>query len=77
MIQPRTLYLLWAQGDLFISSDNPVVDIAEKVGPAIVGITNKSIIREESLGRTTEREMEGYGSGIIISKDGYMLQITM
>ena len=60
---------------MFISSDNPVVDIAEKVGPAIVGITNKSIIRERDpfWGRTTEREMEGYGSGIIISKDGYIV----
>ncbi|MGI6373139.1 MAG: S1C family serine protease [Caldicoprobacterales bacterium] len=66
---------LGSKGDLFISSDNPVVDIAEKVGPAIVGITNKSIIRERDpfWGRTTEREMEGYGSGIIISKDGYIV----
>ena len=66
---------LGSKGDLFISSDNPVVDIAEKVGPAIVGITNKSIIRERDpfWGRTTEREMEGYGSGIIISEDGYIV----
>ena len=76
MIQPSDpLPALGSKGDLFISSDNPVVDIAEKVGPAIVGITNKSIIRERDpfWGRTTEREMEGYGSGIIISKDGYIV----
>ena len=63
------------RGDLFISSDNPVVDIAEKVGPAIVGITNKSVVyyRDFFFGQTYEQPQEGYGSGIIISEDGYIV----
>ena len=66
---------LGSKGDLFIKSDNPVVEISEKVGPAIVGITNKSTIRQRHplWGDTYEEESEGYGSGIIISEDGYIV----
>lgn len=66
---------LGAKGDLFIKSDNPVIEISEKVGPAIVGITNKSTIKQMDpfWGRTTEKLQEGYGSGIIISEDGYIV----
>jgi serine protease Do len=66
---------LGAKGDLFIKSDNPVIEISEKVGPAIVGITNKSTIRQIDpfWGNTTEKPQEGYGSGIIISEDGYIV----
>lgn len=66
---------LGSQGDLFIKSDNPVVDIAEKVGPAVVGITNKSIITQANpfFGGTTETPKEGYGSGIVISEEGYIV----
>ncbi|HZJ57224.1 MAG TPA: trypsin-like peptidase domain-containing protein [Clostridia bacterium] len=72
---PDPIPALGAKGDLFIKSDNPVIEIAEKVGPAIVGITNKSIITQTDpfWGGTTEREREGYGSGIIISEDGYIV----
>ncbi|MBM7581663.1 serine protease Do [Caldicoprobacter guelmensis] len=63
------------KGDLFITSDNPVVEIAEKVGPAVVGITNKSIItyRDWFFGDVYMQEQEGYGSGIIISDEGYIV----
>lgn len=71
----ESLPQLGFRGDLFISSDNPVVDIAEKVGPAIVGITNKSVVyyRDFFFGQTYEQPQEGYGSGIIISEDGYIV----
>ncbi len=65
---------LGAKGDLFITSDNPVVEISEKVGPAVVGITNRSVIKQRSpfFGQI-EEELEGYGSGIIISEEGYIV----
>lgn len=73
--QPTSLPSLGAQGDLFIKSDNPVIEISEKVGPAIVGITNKSTVKQTDplWGRTYEKDLEGYGSGIIISEDGYII----
>lgn len=66
---------LGAKGDLFIDSENPVVDIAYKVSPAVVGITNRSVIafRDWFFGDVREHEQEGYGSGIIISEDGYIV----
>ncbi len=66
---------LGAKGDLFITTDNPVVDIAEKVGPAVVGITNKSIVtyRDWFFGDYYMEEQEGYGSGIIISEEGHIV----
>lgn len=64
-----------SKADLFISADNPVVDIAKKVGPAVVGITNKSVIQQRDyfFGNVYEREVEGTGSGIIVSEDGYIV----
>ena len=66
---------LGTRGDLFIDSENPVVDIAYKVSPAVVGITNRSIIafRDWFFGDVQEHEQEGFGSGIIISEDGYIV----
>jgi len=63
------------KGDVFITSDNPVVEIAEKVGPAVVGITNRSIVtyRDWFFGDIYMQEQEGYGSGIIISDEGYIV----
>lgn len=73
--ETASLPSLGAKGDLFIKSDNPVVEIAEKTGPAIVGITNKATVTETDpfWGRTIERGYEGYGSGIIVSEDGYIV----
>lgn len=62
------------QGDLFITADNPVVDIAAQVGPAVVGITTTTEVVVPDFffnQRTVERE--GYGSGIIISEAGHIV----
>lgn len=65
---------LGAKGDLFIKSDNPVIEIAEKVGPAVVGITKRTLVRQEDpFWGSNETPQEGYGSGIIISEDGYIV----
>ncbi|HHW70863.1 MAG TPA: PDZ domain-containing protein [Clostridiales bacterium] len=63
-----------AKGDIYISSDNPVVEIAEKVGPTVVGITSRSeiVVRDFFFEERVE-EQEAYGSGIIISEDGYIV----
>ena len=52
-----------------------MVDIAEKVSPAVVGITNKSIVtyRDWFFGEYYMQEQEGYGSGIIISEEGHIV----
>jgi len=47
-----------------------VVDIAKKVGPAVVGIVNKVQTRS-FFGQIIEQE--GSGSGIIMSPDGYIV----
>ncbi|HHU49722.1 MAG: S1C family serine protease [Caldicoprobacterales bacterium] len=62
--------------DLYINRDNPVADIAEKVEKAVVGITNRSEMVVQDFfffNRSTVRPVEGYGSGIIISKEGHIL----
>lgn len=48
-----------------------VTQIADKVGPAVVGIINKQTVMSYWGGGTTEQE--GSGSGIIISSDGYIV----
>ena len=45
--------------------DNPISQVAEKVAPTVVGISNK----EEGLWNTSE----GSGSGIIFKSDGYII----
>lgn len=62
-------------GDIFLQSENPVVDIAYNVSPAVVGITNRSVVafRDWFFGDEVESEQEGFGSGIIVSEDGYIV----
>ena len=48
-----------------------VTQIAEKVGPSVVGIINKQNVTSWWHGGTIEQE--GSGSGIIISQDGYII----
>ncbi len=63
-----------AKGDLYIKSDNPVVEIAQKVSPSVVGITNKSEVRvQDFFFEERTEEQEGYGSGIVISDEGYIV----
>ncbi len=52
-------------------SDNVIVQIAKEVGPAIVGVT-VSIEQTGANHQTISRE-SGYGTGIILSEDGYIV----
>ena len=51
--------------------NTPVVQAAKKVGPAIVGITNKAVARDW-FNRQVEVD-NGTGSGVIFRSDGYIL----
>jgi serine protease Do len=52
------------------ASDNPIVQIAKEVGPAVVGVT----VSVKQPGELDAEETEsGYGTGIIISADGYIV----
>lgn len=60
------------------SSSNSVVplsvaNIAKKVGPAVVGVSTKSISTMDFFGFPENSESEGMGSGIIFSEEGYIL----
>ncbi|MEE1043475.1 MAG: trypsin-like peptidase domain-containing protein, partial [Clostridia bacterium] len=48
-----------------------VTQIADKVGPAVVGVVNKQTVMSWWGGGVTEQE--GSGSGFIISSDGYIV----
>lgn len=49
---------------------SPVVAIAERVGPSVVGVSNQAVSRS-LFGR--EMVEQGSGSGVIISQDGYIV----
>ena len=53
----------------------PIVQAAKKVGPAVVGISNKSVVkvRDFFFNRIFEKEQEGFGSGVIYKADGYIV----
>ncbi len=50
-----------------------IPDVAEKVGPAVVGIINKATNRSFYNNFQPETIEQGSGSGIIISSDGYIV----
>ena len=50
-----------------------IPDVAEKVGPAVVGIINKATSRSYYNNFQPETIEQGSGSGIIISSDGYIV----
>lgn len=54
------------------SADSPVVAIAEKVGPSVVGISVNSRVAED-FWFFTPRDAQSQGSGIIIRNDGYIM----
>jgi serine protease Do len=54
-------------------STSPVEAIAEKVGPSIVGIQINVKAQNDNFFFNFGREGTGYGSGIIIREDGYIL----
>jgi serine protease Do len=49
-----------------------VSEIAKKVGPAVVGVSTKSMSSDDYEDAGSQEE-DGVGSGIIINKDGYIL----
>ncbi|HHY82384.1 MAG TPA: PDZ domain-containing protein [Clostridiales bacterium] len=68
--------VLGSTADLIIRPDNPVADIVEQVEKAVVGITNRSEVVIPDFfffNESRSQEVEGYGSGIIISKEGHIL----
>ena len=71
---PTQTPILGARGDLYISGENPVVEIAEKVGPAVVGITNKAQVSTPNFfGEDVTQDVVATGSGIVISEEGYIV----
>ena len=52
------------------SRNTPVVQVAKNVGPAVVGITNKTVARDFF---NRQVETEGVGSGVIFRSDGYIV----
>lgn len=53
-------------------SENPIVQIAKNVGPAVVGVT-VSVRQQTSWQQDAQERESGYGTGIIISKEGYIV----
>lgn len=51
--------------------NTPIVQAAKKVGPSVVGITNKAVTRDW-FNRQVEVD-QGTGSGVIFRKDGYIV----
>lgn len=51
--------------------NTPIVQAAKKVGPAVVGITNKAVARDW-FNRQVEID-KGTGSGVIFKSDGYIV----
>ena len=52
--------------------NTPVVQVAKNVGPAIVGITNKTVAQDFISNRQVKVE-RGFGSGVIFRSDGYIV----
>ena len=51
--------------------ENPVIGIAENLGPAVVGV--RASIPQFSVGQAQQDVEASYGSGFVISKDGYIV----
>jgi len=52
-------------------SENPIVQIAQEVGPAVVGVTVS--VNQEGGGQGSGEVASGYGTGFIITKSGYIV----
>lgn len=59
-----------SQKPLSDARNTPAVRAARSVGPAVVGITNKTIVRDWF---NMPVETEGVGSGVIFKSDGYIV----
>lgn len=70
-ISERDVPNLGGQAPAIDQSGNQIVQIAEKLGPAVVGV--KGSVRQYFRGFDVQEQANAYGSGIIISSDGYIL----
>lgn len=61
--------IVMAQSNYLTDTENIYTSVAEKVGPSVVNISTISIVQYFFQAVPTE----GAGSGVIISKDGYIL----
>ena len=52
-------------------TNQPIVQIAEKVGPAVVGVTVSA--QQMTMDNGMTEEAYGYGTGFIISENGYIV----
>lgn len=52
----------------------PAVEAAKKIGPTVVGITNKAVVRDWFNNQIPVEQ--GVGSGVIFRKDGYIVTNT-
>lgn len=59
-----------AEANLSDARNTPVVRAAKKVGPTVVGITNKAVARDWF---DNPVQTEGVGSGVIFRSDGYII----
>lgn len=50
-----------------------IAAVFKKVNPSTVSVTTQSVVSSNNFGRAAQQVLEGAGSGIIISKDGYIL----
>lgn len=56
---------------LSAARNTPVVNVARELGPAVVGITNKTLVRDW-FNNQVQLE-QGVGSGVIFREDGYIV----
>ena len=70
--QPEIEYAKYNQSvaPIVSSTQSPVIQIAEKVGPTVVGISNRINV---STFLARERVERGSGSGVIFAADGYIV----
>ncbi|MBQ6713577.1 MAG: trypsin-like peptidase domain-containing protein [Selenomonadales bacterium] len=59
-------------GNISASRMTPAVVAAQKAGPAVVGITNKAVVRDWFTNRS-ELVEKGTGSGVVIDAKGYIV----
>ena len=58
--------------DISAARNTPIVRAAKSVGPTVVGITNKAMVRDFWSNRLMQVE-QGVGSGVIFRSDGYIV----
>jgi len=70
--QPGEVPKIGGEAPNIDASGDPIVQIAKNVGPAVVGVT-VSVRQKTSWQQEAQERESGYGSGIIISEDGYIV----